>query len=209
MHILIFGDSITYGAWDGEGGWANRLRNFFDRMQMEKRLDYCLTYNLGISGDTTRDVLKRFESETKRRFEDEKEFTIIFSIGSNDSEIINKTNATLVSEKEFTKNVDTLIKKAKKLSKNVVFTGLLNVDETRTVPIPWMTTRSYKNDTIKKYDSIISSECKRNKIHFIEMFGKIREEFLFDGVHPNSMGHEKIFSAMKEYLIKNNIIVMK
>lgn len=27
IDILIFGDSITYGAWDSEkGGWVNRLR---------------------------------------------------------------------------------------------------------------------------------------------------------------------------------------
>jgi lysophospholipase L1-like esterase len=30
MRLLIFGDSITYGAWDIEGGWAARLRKFLD-----------------------------------------------------------------------------------------------------------------------------------------------------------------------------------
>lgn len=28
MRILIFGDSITYGAWDSEGGWADRLKRW-------------------------------------------------------------------------------------------------------------------------------------------------------------------------------------
>jgi len=207
MHILIFGDSITYGAWDGEGGWVNRLRVFLDRVQMEKRLDYCLTYNLGVSGDTTHDVLKRFESEANRRLEDEKEIVTIFS-NFCDPAIVNKTNPK-ISEKEFRKNINEIIRKSKKFSKKIIFTGLTNVDETRTNPVSWDKNISFKNDSIKKYDSIISSECKRNKIHFIEMFGKIKEEFLFDGVHPNSMGHEKIFSAVKEYIIKNNIVAMK
>lgn len=26
MRILVFGDSIVYGAWDTEGGWAERLK---------------------------------------------------------------------------------------------------------------------------------------------------------------------------------------
>jgi len=26
VNILVFGDSITYGAWDEEGGWVQRLR---------------------------------------------------------------------------------------------------------------------------------------------------------------------------------------
>ena len=209
MHILVFGDSITYGAWDAEGGWVSRLRTFLDRTLMEKRLDYCLTYNLGISGDTTRDVLKRFESETRHRLENEKEIVFIFSIGSNDAEIINKTNKSLVDEKEFRKNIDMLIKKSKKFSRKIIFTGLASVDESMTVPIPWMNTRSYKNGAIKKYDSIISSACKKNKVHFVEMSGKVSEDDLFDGVHPNTVGHEKIFYAVKEYMIKNNIVTIK
>src|SRR3990172_5843344 len=141
MHILIFGDSITYGAWDSEGGWAGRLRAFLDRVQLEQRLGYCLTYNLGVSGDTTRDVLNRFSPEAKRRFEDEKDLVIVFSIGSNDAEVINKTRLLLIPEKEFGKNINDLAKQAKKFSSKIIFTGLHNVDESRTVPIPWMPSR--------------------------------------------------------------------
>ena len=32
--ILIFGDSITYGAWDKEGGWVQRLRKFLDERNL-------------------------------------------------------------------------------------------------------------------------------------------------------------------------------
>ncbi|MEK7071708.1 MAG: hypothetical protein AAB959_00255 [Patescibacteria group bacterium] len=32
--FLIFGSSVTYGAWDSEGGWANRLRSFLDMLDI-------------------------------------------------------------------------------------------------------------------------------------------------------------------------------
>ena len=61
MIICIFGDSVTWGAYDPEqGGWATRLRNYFEAQ--ENNID---VYNLGISGDATADLLKRIEVEAK------------------------------------------------------------------------------------------------------------------------------------------------
>ena len=55
--ICIFGDSISWGAWDLEaGGWVNRLKLYFDN-QPDPQIR---VYNLGISGDRVGDVLKRF-----------------------------------------------------------------------------------------------------------------------------------------------------
>ena len=63
MNVLIFGDSITWGAYDPEqGGWATRLRNYFE--EKDNDID---VYNLGISGDTTADLLERIEIEAKSR----------------------------------------------------------------------------------------------------------------------------------------------
>ena len=70
--ILIFGDSIIYGAWDREGGWAARLRKFLDEKTLTEEDFYCLVYNLGISGDTTEDLLERFEFETEQRIKEKK-----------------------------------------------------------------------------------------------------------------------------------------
>ena len=81
MKILVFGDSIAYGAWDREGGWVQRLRRFLD----EKNSDV-LVYNLSIDSDTTEDLLERFEFETKQRIRGD-EIILIFAIGVNDSQI--------------------------------------------------------------------------------------------------------------------------
>ena len=33
--ILVFGTSTTYGAWDSEGGWVQRLTKYLDNKQLE------------------------------------------------------------------------------------------------------------------------------------------------------------------------------
>ncbi len=65
--ILVFGDSISYGAWDIEGGWVSRLRKFLDKKNLSEENFDCKVYNLGISGDNSSGVLNRFEFETRQR----------------------------------------------------------------------------------------------------------------------------------------------
>ena len=86
--ILIYGDSITYGAWDTEqGGWVARLRKFLDNKADEDEKYYYLVYNLGISGNNSTDILSRFEFEAKQRVREEGETIIIFALGTNDSQL--------------------------------------------------------------------------------------------------------------------------
>ena len=86
--ILIFGDSITWGAWDEEGGWAQRFKKEIDKKAITANFtSYHSVYNLGISGDNTNDLLERFESETQRRLDEGEEAIILFAIGINDHTI--------------------------------------------------------------------------------------------------------------------------
>ncbi len=38
--ILVFGPSTTYGAWDIEGGWVQRLRRYLDEKQLAEKIDF-------------------------------------------------------------------------------------------------------------------------------------------------------------------------
>jgi len=220
--ILVFGDSITFGFYDKEGGWVQRLRKFLDEKLLNEletldkkvlrklKAPYFFVYNLGISGNTTEDLLERFEFETKQRFGDNKEIMFIFSIGICDSEYIHSKNSLRFSPQKFEDNIQKLINLAKKFSPEIIFVGLTPVDETKTIPIPWATNKSCKNEYIQKFNEIIKSVCKENKIHFIEIFEKIvkldYKKLLEDGLHPNSKGHQEIFEIVKDYLIQNKII---
>ncbi|MBU0906564.1 MAG: hypothetical protein KKD18_05885 [Nanoarchaeota archaeon] len=209
--ILVFGDSITYGAWDIEGGWVQRLRKFLDKKVIDSNYEeYFLVYNLGIDGDTAEGVLKRFDAETKPRVWPDEETVFIISVGGNDSVFVHETQRTKFSPEQFRTNLDKIVKLAKKHSTKIVLRGETPVDEDKVDPIPWLAGNSCKNRYIKQFDQIIKEVAKDNNVHFIEIYEEFEKEdykkLLSDGCHPTTEGHELIFGIVKDYLIKNKII---
>jgi lysophospholipase L1-like esterase len=202
--ILGFGDSLMYGAWDTEGGFIERLRKFLESKSKDN-----FVYNLGIPIDeTSRKLISRIKSEAEVRVtpDFEEENVVLFSIGTNDTQFIRSKGSIRIDEMEFENNIRKLISIARKFSSRIVFVGLIGVDESRVDPIPWDTDKSYKNDYIRKYDGLLEKICSEEKVGYIKLFGKIPKELLEDGVHPNSEGHQKIFEAIRDFLIKNKII---
>ncbi len=212
MKIIIFGDSIAHGAWDTKkGGWVQRIKIFLDEESLSESENEYTIYNLGVSGNTTENLLERFEFETKQRLkEDDEELMFIFAIGVNDSQFIHSKNSLRFSMEEYEKNLNNLLNLAQKLSSKIIFIGLTPVDETKTNPIPWNRDKTYKNEYIRKFNEVLRSFCNENNICFIEIFEKfIKKDYrnmLDDGLHPNSEGHEKMFDIIKDFLIQNKII---
>ncbi len=203
--VLVFGDSITWGAIDTEGGgWVERLR-----LYMWRKGDVDI-YNLGVSGEKTPDLLERFEPETKARIKEDEETIVIFAIGINDSYFIHSKNDFITPIEKFKENIGKLINLAQKFSSKIIFVGLTPVDESRTTPIPWNTDKSYKNESVKKYDEVINSVCKNKNIPFIEIFDNWMKSnyqiLLEDGLHPNSEGHKNIFEVVRDFLVQNKLI---
>lgn len=196
--ICLFGDSITWGAWDPEkGGWGTRLRSYFETNDKEVEL-----YNCGVSGDTTEDLLKRIDVECLAR----EPQIIIFAIGINDSRYNNtKDNVQILLDK-FQNNISVLLEKAKKHSDKIVCLGLTSVNESKTAPCQWNPTKFYTNDLIKKYDAKIKEVCHTASVFFLEMNDLLENSDLEDGLHPNSRGHEKMFLRVKEFLLMNKIV---
>jgi lysophospholipase L1-like esterase len=114
-NILCFGDSITYGAWDSQGGWVTRLRERIDRICIESDLEkFYLTYNLGISSDTSERLLERFDSELAARMLEEGQPRFVFSIGTNDSIWLVDEDKHCVELEEFKSNIHAIIEKSRK-----------------------------------------------------------------------------------------------
>jgi lysophospholipase L1-like esterase len=205
-NILVFGDSIAAGFYDSEaGGWVSRLRAFLDK---ERDFSFSV-YNLAISGDSSGFLLERFDLEAGSRLGEE-ETIIIFAIGINDSYFVHSSKGRLNPLEKFQENILKLIKMARKFSSKIVFVGLTPVDDSKIKPMPWDRDKSYDNKDVKEYDRALEEACKKEKIPFLEIFnGWVKtdyKKFLEDGAHPNSLGHKKIFEAVKEFLISKNII---
>lgn len=194
-NICIFGDSIAWGHADIEkGGWANRLRIF-----LEEKYDDIEVYNLGVSGNITEDILKRFEAESETRQAN----MLIFAIGINDSQYTESKDNPRTPLDKFKDNIKELITKSRNFTEEIIFIGFTDIDESKTMPIPWKMGIYYDKENIAIYDRVLKSVCEEEKVSYISLEGAIDSEGLVDGVHPNSKGHEKIYQRINNFLIKN------
>lgn len=209
-HILVFGTSTTYGAWDIEGGWVQRLRKFLDeKIIASNYTHFHLVYNLGVSGDKTDEILKRFEQETKTRIDSSEETIFLFQTGINDTIFNERINNSERSPKQFEENLTQLMLLARKYSNKIIVVGSMPVD-LRVDPMPWSPGRSYKNKYVSEFNKIMEIVSNKNKVHFIEIYQKfIKKNYtklLADGVHMTSEGHKQFFEIVRNYLIKNKIL---
>ena len=199
--ICVFGDSITAGVDDTEnGGWVALLQHYFDINEAK-----ITVHNFGVSGNTTDDLLDRFEAECRGAKPD----AIIFAIGINDTKYMGyDSDECFVPLKKFQDNLEKLTGQAKKIAERIIFVGLTPVDEVKTQPIFWDGEDSrifFGNAKVDLYNSKIKEIAQENNLPFIEMLDLLDPSDLEDGLHPNSAGHEKMFLRIKDFLIKNKI----
>lgn len=193
--ICVFGDSVAYGYSDiGNCGWVDRIK-----VELNYR-DYTQIFNLGISGDDSRDVLNRFDSEIAARQHE----IIIFAIGLNDTKFLEDKDDVHVPFDEFVDNINKLVSKAKKVTDTVIILGITPVNEEDVNPAPWNTNKSYTNNRIEKYNQALLEISKENNLDFIDFYKIFTEqnykELIHDGLHPNSKGHKIIFNEVKNLL---------
>lgn len=211
MNLLIFGSSITWGAWDKEGGWAQRLKSFCDSKAIDTNFDnYTAVYCLGVSGDKTTDLLERFDTEVKARIDEGEKTLILIEIGINDSRFVLEENQHRVSPEEYRQNLLKLIEKSKHHGADLVFVGLTPVDDSKVDPTTWTPGKSYRLEFVKQYEEILKEVAKEQNSPFIEIMSTFMEgdyKGLFvDGLHPNSAGHQIMYEEVKKYLLEKQII---
>ena len=204
--ILVFGDSITYGQRDLEmGGWVNRLKL---ALAHDNSIASCHVFNMGISGQSSGEVLERLERECKGRVLDDANNIIVLAVGINDSQILD--GAVVCDEAEFRSNVADLIETAGKFTDKVIYLGLTPVDDKRTGPVTWDKGRVWKNELVERYDAIISEVCSKMGVRYVYVFDQIDPADNEDGLHPSAGGHvilaEIMNNVIRDYLKKESPI---
>ncbi len=147
-----------------------------------------------LSGGTTDTILERFESEAKIRGAN----MIIFQTGGNDASYQTTPDNFMVSEDKFKENIEEIIRRARLITRDIVFMDLKNCDESKTMPVPWIDIY-YTNENIQRYSKIMEEVCKKNEVLFLDI-DLLRNDEFDDGLHPNAQGHEKIFQQVKKFL---------
>ena len=171
---IIFGDSISYGLYDKESlGWVNRVRlNLTNNHYL---------FNLAIPGQSSKDILDRFEIELKNRYNNLDNFKLIFAFGIKDALLLSKDNNHINIFKE---NVLKIIEISKKHTKDINFVGLIKLD--------FAIRNEYNLEDVIAIDNTLEEICKDNNLNYIKLIDLINEDELTDGLHPNSIGHKKI-----------------
>ncbi len=175
-----------------EGGRVKKLQNYY----RQKEANPVEIYNYSIWGNTSVDVLSRFEREC----EEWKVEKVIFAIGINDSLYIQDPQHSAVSLQVFEETIQALISTARKYTSKIIFIGLTSVDESKVCPIPYSKHQCFSNENIQKYDNKLKKITTENTVPYIYMFDALPNEELQDGLHPDGAGHERMFERVRDFL---------
>ena len=205
--IAVVGASTANGQGDPEnGGFAGRLRKWQEMQSTLENRKYF--YNLGISANTSNDILDRVEKELKVRRVD----CVIMQLGTNDclrfDEREGQINTPLDEYKENVHDILMIAKEQIKTTKQeigkVIVVGPYPIDEKKTCPVPWAP-HYYRNDDIEKYSKALQRICEKMDVEYVDIWenfaAKSLTEYLYeDGLHLNTESHKYIFEKVIEKL---------
>ncbi|WP_077416400.1 SGNH/GDSL hydrolase family protein [Chryseobacterium sp. JV274] len=190
IYGLFFGDSITYGEYDGVfGGWVDILKRYALQQFHEGNGDELILFNLGIGGETTEGLLKRIPHELNAR--NSADGNIIFlSHGANDLAV--KEGVQIVDPEKFKSNMSAAIAYAKEYSNEIYLVSILPFSE----KIDGVVVSSGKkriNEDVVVYNKILKDLAAEHSLGYIDFYAAFLEdkEILLsaDGVHPNEKGY--------------------
>ncbi len=202
-NCLFFGDSITYGEYDGVlGGYVEILKRFCHTEFYNNDVKEVNCFNLGIGGETTNGVLKRFRTEVEARLSSDENIIFLF-YGAND--LAKSDGQELVSLNQFDKNLNQLIQDAKEFTSKVYIISILPISsKVDGVSVPNRKLRT--SEQIKRYNNTIENLASQNKINFINLYDNFslnKEDYISkDGVHPNEKGYQFIANEIKPIITK-------
>ncbi|MEI7683152.1 MAG: GDSL-type esterase/lipase family protein [Candidatus Saccharibacteria bacterium] len=197
--VLVFGDSIAYGAWDTQGGWVDRLKRAAHQQTLESEGQTKVQIiNLGIGGDSSTKILARLESEITARYSASWSFILVFSFNANDERTRNAVPETPLDQ--FNRNTQTIIDIAKKHSDKILFVGTTPTRE----PEVSLKDAKYSDERIVEYEAAQKAIVEAAGITFVdvrETFESADENvFSYDKIHLNDAGHTLLADLVKPKL---------
>ena len=74
-------------------------------------------------------------------------------------------------------------------------------------PCPWHNEISFFNKEIERYNRAMETVANNSGVNFISTFSLLEDSDLSDGLHPDSLGHQKIAERIVDTL--NKILLEK
>ncbi|WP_294296162.1 GDSL-type esterase/lipase family protein [uncultured Chryseobacterium sp.] len=201
---LFFGDSITYGEYDGVfGGWVDILKRYALQKYNEGSNELIL-FNLGIGGETTEGLARRISYEMEAR--NSAGGNMVF-IGYGANDLAMKEGVQAVEPERFKANILTAVQKAQQYSEAIYLISILPISE----KIDGIQTASGKlrsTSEILKYNQLIKEIADENALYHLDFYsGFVADKEVLlskDGVHPNEKGYgmmaEMVIPIIEKYL---------
>lgn len=190
--IFCFGDSITLGCNDSSGlGWPGRLGRGL--MQGER----CVAvYNLGINGDTSRDIALRWRDEAIARSRNAPGL-MLFAFGFNDASRPNGGGLQIALQDSIACAHELML--AARSVSDVLWIGPTPLDETVNPLVTAFASWNTYNAEIARYDEAYADLATQCGVAYLRLL----PEFLVspryraalaagDGVHPADDGYALI-----------------
>ncbi|MEK7202675.1 MAG: GDSL-type esterase/lipase family protein [Patescibacteria group bacterium] len=202
-NIIVVGDSIAAGRKvEKSKSWPMLLAKAID----EHDKDLTLVHNLSIPGDRSSSILDRLEGELpqrcRKKYPDDRS-AIIFSFGINDAKRDLKSHLLATPANLFTENCRLIADIGLKYADKVMFIGLTPINEESTNPSEGF---SLSNIDWEDYNNAIKTVCLEKELKLITLIGQWGESettelLLEDGIHPNELGHKKIFDIVRTEIL--------
>jgi acyl-CoA thioesterase-1 len=177
--VLFFGDSHVAGVGDEAGlGWVGRVAAAsFDAGRP------FIPYNLGVGGDTSVDVLTRWQIEAQPRLRALMKSRVVFSFGVNDTTL--EDERPRVEGERSLGALGKALERADDLGLTALVVGPAPVDD------------EDQNERIAALSQGFAAICADKSAPFVDIVGELRNSPVWreevatdDGAHPGAAGYE-------------------
>ena len=202
LRICFVGDSITNGTGDPHClGWPGRLAT----MENTRNGHDVTVYNLGIRGDTSRDIAQRWKIECGARLPSHVAGSLVFMFGVNDVAVQEGMGIRLGEEKSLAQ-AGNIILRAKEW-KPVLWIGPTPVreDSPSIRPGPGVT-YVFDAQRVEKLNRGYGLLAKELGVPYLDLHKSLRGHPIWngsmaagDGVHPTPEGYELLADTIIEW----------
>lgn len=177
--IVFTGDSITHGPLHTKG-YRSYTEHFRERLKEKFKNENIMVFNAGVSGATTRDIIRDFHICVNIYDPD----VVFIMLGMNDS------SNQIVPLEEYRSNILELINKVREI-------GAIPIIQTSNIIKMDLSRKS-----LKFYMDIVRAVARENNVMLIDHYShweelekensNLKNELLNDLIHPNEKGHLEI-----------------
>lgn len=162
-------------------------------------------YNLGVRGDTSEDIYRRWRIEAQPRMLPTTNNALVFMLGLNDSMILDTGQPRVPLPRTLAAG-HALMSEAKAYLPSL-FVGPAPVDDTRRVPgLPPTVHYQFFNEKIGQVNRNLAQIAADVQVPFLDVFTPLADDNEWrtlmlqgDGVHPPARGYDKLAAMISDW----------